>query len=229
MPTHIIVCLMVVLSLFGSSVQDLHKKTLFPGLSGLDFSFLKVSQQSNSTGGDKTLCQCNGAQPQSVQTITYYGSYNQSIVLCMCPNAVMNSSYMSNTMGKVPYAVRLNDKGMNSATTGTCGGAGSSGDVIVFCDPDMAVTVFIHESSHSFDKGKSASQQWASAVANDTCVPDPYANTNYAEDFAQVVVVWVYLVGHGRDKDFGGSQFACMKNQLQLMSTYLPAGSIKKQ
>jgi len=42
-----------------------------------------------------------------------------------------------------------------------------------------------------------------------------------------VVVLWIYLVGKGRDKDFGGAEFACMKNQLKLMAKYLPASSIK--
>ena len=76
MSIHIFIYIMVVLFLISSSVQDLHKKTLFPGLDGLDFGFLEVLQQSNSSGGDRCHCQCNGAQPQSVQTITYHGTYN---------------------------------------------------------------------------------------------------------------------------------------------------------
>jgi len=40
-----------------------------------------------------------------------------------------------------------------------------------------------------------------------------------------VVVLWIYLVGKGRDKDLGGAQFACMKNQLELMAIYLLASS----
>jgi hypothetical protein len=144
----------------------------------------------------------------------------------MCPNAVMNTRYMINTMSKVPYAIRRNNQAIISATEDKCGGAGSSGDVSFYCEKNMHVTVFIHESAHSFDKGKSASQEWHNAVTKDSCVPDAYGNTNYADNFAQVVVLWVYLVGKGRNKDFGGAQFACMKNQLKLMAEYLPASSI---
>jgi hypothetical protein len=139
----------------------------------------------------------------------------------------MNAHYMIDTMGKVPYAIRRNNKAMISATVDTCGGAGSSGDVSFYCGKDMHVSVFIHESAHSFDKGKSDSEEWRNAVAKDSCVPDAYANTNYVENFAQVVVLWVHLVGKEQDKDLGGTQFACMKNQLRLMAKYLPASSMK--
>jgi hypothetical protein len=220
---------MIVLSLVDLSAQALNKQPLFSGLSDLDFSFLEPPRRRpTSLEGDKTLCYCNeGAQPQSVYTVKYYGSHYQSVVLCICPDAVMSTNYMIDTMGKVPYAIRLNDKAMISATTGTCGGAASSGDVINFCGENMHVTVFIHESAHSFDKGKSGSQEWIDAVTKDSCVPDPYANTNYVEDFAQMVVTWVYIVGKGLDKNLGGNQFSCMKYQLELMAQYLPASTIK--
>ncbi len=91
----------------------------------------------------------------------------------------------------------------------------------------MHVSVFIHESAHSMDRGKSASNEWRQAVARDSCVPDSYANSNFADNFAQVVVLWVHLVGVGRDKDFGGNQFACMRNQLHEIAKHLPAATIK--
>ncbi len=227
MAKYTIACLMIVLSLVGSSMQSLNKQTLFSGLSSLDFSFLKTPQRrSVSDEADKGLCSCNGAQPQSVRAITYHNSPNQKLVLCICPNPVMSSQYMTETMGKVPYAIRRNNVAMVSATVNTCGGAGSSNDISFYCDKAMDVTVFIHESAHSFDKGKSSSQEWQNAIAKDSCVPDAYANTNYVEDFAQVVVVWVHLVGKKLDKNFGGTQYACMKNQLQQMAKYLPASSL---
>ena len=221
--------LVIVLSLIvGSSTQNLNKQTLFSGLSSLDFSFLKTQQRSSvADEADKSLCSCNGAEPQSVRAIKYHNSPKQKLVLCVCPNPVMTSRYMIDIMGKVPYAIRINDIAMVSATVNTCGGAGSSNDISFYCDKAMHVTVFIHESAHSFDKGKSSSVDWHNAVAKDTCVPDAYANSNYAEDFAQVVVVWVHLVGKKLDKNLGGAQYACMKNQLQLMSKYLPASSLK--
>jgi hypothetical protein len=75
---------------------------------------------------------------------------------------------MIDTMGKVPYAIRQNNKAMISATQGTCGGAGSNYDVSYYCDKNTDVTVFIHESAYSFDQGKSTSQEWHNAVDQDS-------------------------------------------------------------
>ncbi|CAF0952800.1 unnamed protein product [Adineta ricciae] len=91
----------------------------------------------------------------------------------------------------------------------------------------MYDSVFIHESAYSIEGGKSASGEWCDAVARDSCVPDAYVNSNYADNFAQVAVLWVHLVGTGRDKDFSGTQFACMRNQLLQMAKYIPAASIQ--
>ena len=92
---------------------------------------------------------------------------------------------------------------------------------------NMHVSVFIHESAHSMDRGKSASSEWYDAAARDSCAPDTYANSNYADNFVQVVILWVHLVGTGCDKDFGGTQFAWMRNQLHQMAKYLSAASIQ--
>ncbi|CAF1106878.1 unnamed protein product [Didymodactylos carnosus] len=118
---------------------------------------------------------------------------------------------------------------MISATAGKCGGAGSSGDVSYYCEPTMHISVFIHESAHSTDRGTSASNNWCDAVEQDSCVPDGYANSNYADNFAQVVVLWVHLIGRGHSKDFGGGQFACMRNQLRHIDTVLPAWRIQER
>ena len=224
----IILYLAISLCLIDSSIQDLNKRPVLSGLGDLDFSFLKTpTRRPSSLGGDENLCHCSGTKPKSVHTVKYHGPPDQKLVLCMCENAVMNAHYMIDTMGKVPHVIRQNNKAMLSAMEGKCGGAGSNGDVSYYCGKNMHVSVFIHESAHSFDKGKSASSEWHNAVAKDSCVPDPYGNTNYADNFAQVVVLWVHLVGKGRDKNFGGDQFACMKNQLKLMAKYLPAATIK--
>ncbi|CAF2605805.1 unnamed protein product [Rotaria sp. Silwood2] len=130
---------------------------------------------------------------------------------------------MATHMGMCPYKIRRYDQGMVAASRGIGSGAGSSGDVIVFFGANMRVTVFIHESAHSLDRGSSASNAWHQAVSKDSCVPDVYADTSYAECFAQVAVIWTYLVGTGRSKNFGGSQFVCMKHQLEFMAKILPA------
>lgn len=205
--------LIVSLFLCKSNAQNLGKETLFSGLDQLDFSSLQaVPRTVNSAEDSENLCNCNGAQPETVQNVEYP---DQIMLLCICPNAVMTADYMIDMMSKVPSIIRRNVLAMVSATQGTCGGAASSGDVINFCDQNMAVSVFIHEAAHSFDKGKSGSDEWHNAVAQDSCVPDAYANSNYAEDFAQVAVVWSSLIGKTP-----GAEYACMDDQLQLMNNY---------
>ncbi|CAF3873389.1 unnamed protein product [Rotaria sordida] len=208
MLTNIIFYSSIALSLISLSTQNLNKRTVLSGLGDLDFSFLRTPTRPAVHGGNRNLCHCNGASPQDVLTVTYQGSETQNHVLCMCPNAVTGASHMIDTMGKVPAPIRRYNKAMISSTAGKCGGAGSSGDVSFYCAGNMHVSVFIHESAHSMDRGKSASREWHDAVARDSCVPDPYANSNYADNFAQVVVLWVHLVGKGRDGDLGGNQFA---------------------
>jgi hypothetical protein len=227
MHINIIFSLSIVIALVGLSKQNLNKRPLLSGLGDLDFNFLNAPNRPAGNGGDRNICHCNGAAVQDVLTVTYQGSQSHSLVLCMCPNAVSGASHMIDTMGKVPFPIRRYNRGMISATAGSCGGAGSSGDVSYYCGGNMHVSVFIHESAHSMDRGKSASSEWRDAVARDSCVPDSYANSNFADNFAQVVVLWVHLVGKGRDQDYGGNQFACMRNQLHQMAKYLPASTIK--
>ncbi|UJR24741.1 hypothetical protein I4U23_006115 [Adineta vaga] len=227
MHKNIIFGIAIIFSLINLSIQSLGKPALLPGLGDLDFNFLRTPTSPAGPGGDRNLCNCNGGSPQDVLTVSYHGTISHSVVLCMCQNAVTGASHMIETMGKVPAPIRRYNKAMVSSPAGACGGAGSSGDVSYYCSSNMHVSVFIHESAHSMDRGKSASGEWRDAVSRDSCVPDAYANSNYADNFAQVVVLWVHLVGTRRDKDFGGTQFACMRNQLHQMAKYLPADSIK--
>ncbi|CAF1609540.1 unnamed protein product [Adineta ricciae] len=227
MHTNSLFSVFIIFTLVNLSIQNLGKPALLSGLGNLDFSFLRAPTRPASHGGDRNLCNCHGGSPQDVLTVAYHGSINHNIVLCMCQNAVTGASNMIDTMGKVPAPIRRYNKAMVSSSAGACGGAGSSGDVSYYCSSNMHVSVFIHESAHSMDRGKSASGEWRDAVARDSCVPDAYANSNYADNFAQVTVLWVHLVGTGRDKDFGGTQFACMRNQLHQMAKYLPAASIQ--
>lgn len=52
-------------------------------------------------------------------------------------------------------------------------------------------------SGHSLDQGTSASSTWQNAVSSSSCVPDPYADTSYAEDFAQNNVLYTYKLHIG--------------------------------
>jgi hypothetical protein len=215
----------VVLSLFVRlSQQNLNKRPLLEGLGDkLNFGHLRTPPYTSTPGGNAGLCHCNGAAPQSVHTITYHEIGNHQLVLCMCPKAVLSAQYMIEMMGRVPYAIRRYNKAMISATAGTCGGAGSGGDVSFYCHPNMHISVFIHESAHSADRGRSGTNEWRNAVQHDSCVPDPYANSNFADNFAQVAVLWTHLVGERLHPTLGGDKFSCMRNQLQHISKALPA------
>ncbi|PWW71652.1 hypothetical protein C7212DRAFT_367168 [Tuber magnatum] len=60
------------------------------------------------------------------------------------------------------------------------------------------------------------------AVKSDTCVPDNYANTNQAEDFAQLMVVHAHkLVAGSLPKSTD-----CMKNQMNVMARDWPASTL---
>ena len=83
---------------------------------------------------------------------------------------------------------------MISATSRTCGDAGSNEDVSYYCEPNMHVSMFIHESAHSVDRGTSGTSEWRNVVRQDSSVPDPYANSKFADNFAQVTVLWAHLV-----------------------------------
>jgi len=78
---------------------------------------------------------------------------------------------------------------------------------------DCSRTVFLHEAAHSLDKGTSASKVWHSAVANSTCVPDDYANSSYAEDFAQMEVMYNYRL---HKKSFP-KKAGCLSRQMDVM------------
>jgi len=108
--------------------------------------------------------------------------------------------------------------------------AGSSGDFIsthvsvssfylsshhlVAFDGDCLRTVFLHEAAHSLDQGLSGSTVWHNAVANSTCVPDDYANSSYAEDFAQMEDMYNYR----RHRDTFPMPAACLIPQMYVMS-----------
>lgn len=225
--SHFLLVLIIAL-LVRPSRQNLNKQPLLPGLGDeLNFGFLKTPTYNWTAGGDASLCHCNGAAPEHVYTVTYHGIGNQKLVLCMCPNPVMSARYMMEMMGRVPYAIRRHNRAMISATVGTCGGAGSSGDVSFYCARDMHISVFIHESAHSADRGMSDTSTWRYGVQNDSCVPDSYANSNHADNFAQVVVLWTHIVGQGQHNNLGGAQFACIRNQLQQISRVLEAWRIQ--
>jgi len=132
-------------------------------------------------------CNINTIQARSVT----YGDCSTPWVLCRCDNANMNIDDVMYRFGEIPVGLR-SYVGSALAVYGASCSSGSGGDFIVFSG-NCPESVFLHEASHSLDKGSSSTSGWSNAVAQSSCVPDPYSNTNLVEDFAQVNVLVTYL------------------------------------
>ncbi|PRP76151.1 hypothetical protein PROFUN_15381, partial [Planoprotostelium fungivorum] len=169
---------------------------------------------------------CNLEACDDGQASGYSVSFPDDKGFCVCSsNPVYDLGGLAFPFSRVPIPIRQRVKGLTAASSGKGGGAGSGGDRIVFWEPNLPTNVWIHESAHSFDQGKSASSEWAAAVSQDSCVPDRYAQTSYAEDYAQVVVIWNYLVLS--DKVYDGS-YDCLRNQLNFVRANLTEADIKR-
>ena len=97
---------------------------------------------------------------------------------------------MATRFGQVPPGVRSYVGGALAVSADTCS-AGSLAGFTVF-NGDCSQSVFDHESGHSLDQNTSPSSEWSAALNASTCVPDAYADTDVAEDFAQVNVCYIY-------------------------------------
>lgn len=137
--------------------------------------------------------------------------------VCRCNDAQMDMDTIVDRFGSVPPGIRSYVGSLLAVNAPSCS-AGSGGDFIVF-NGDCGVSVFVHEASHSLDQGTSPSQPWSDALAASSCVPDDYANTSPAEDFAQVDVVYVYQQRHGAipaDPSCLQAQLDYMKNDARI-------------
>ncbi|KAI0317017.1 hypothetical protein OF83DRAFT_1059383 [Amylostereum chailletii] len=177
---------------------DLGKTSLFPNglhdpLSGLDNLRVPASSVVSVTPPD--LCvqhaQDNSCDTSSLQAFTVtYDDCTEPWTICRCSDAQMDQTTLINRFGQIPPGVRSYVGSALAVQAGSCS-AGSGGDFIVFSG-DCSESVFDHESGHSLDQNTSPSQTWADALAGSTCVPDDYADTSTAEDFAQVNVLYTY-------------------------------------
>jgi len=75
--------------------------------------------------------------------------------------------------------------------------------------------VFFHESGHSLDQGTSPGDAWTAALAASSCVPDDYANSSPAEDFAQMEVTYAFWLHTGSLP----SDPSCLQPQLDYMNS----------
>lgn len=138
----------------------------------------------------------------SVQDITpfniHYDDCEDPWVFCRHKDSPLSEDYIVDAFGKMPVRFRSFVRHM-LFVPGT-ESAGSSGDNVRM-NGDLPITVFIHETAHSFDGhhglpdiegGFSASQAWLDAYNADSAVTDDYGQTSQAENFAQQTVVALF-------------------------------------
>ncbi|KZV87633.1 hypothetical protein EXIGLDRAFT_839806 [Exidia glandulosa HHB12029] len=136
-------------------------------------------------------CDASAVEAVSVK----YDDCDVPWTLCRCNDANMSMDTIVDRFGQLPPGIR-SYVGSLIAVHADGPSAGSSGDFITF-NGDCNTSVFLHEASHSLDQGTSPSQGWTDALGASSCVPDDYANSSPAEDFAQVDVLYVYTKRHG--------------------------------
>ncbi|PRP77800.1 alpha-L-fucosidase [Planoprotostelium fungivorum] len=148
---------------------------------------------------------------------TWYINFDDEtwIELCICKGYVMDQNAMAKALSYVPPSVRSSVNRVTQRPTGN--GAVTFGNSAIYKGQYLP-EVFVHESSHSFDWSNKVSSQavWLNAIGNDSCVPDPYARTNEAEDFAQTSVF------NAADKVLQNGTFQCWSRSRQVASTFMP-------
>ena len=202
---------------------DLGKDTRFDGVEGLNIQdyYGSVGAQmyeiDDHNGCDES--QCNGGQAANVYQVDYDDGH--SVHVCTCPDAVTDANDIAYNFGYVPDFIRQYTNFITSASPDTCtniGAAYSTGDSTTFCQGGLVPSAYVHEAAHNYDFGSgglSDRQEWTDAINNDSCVPDGYANTNNAEDFAEVAVVWMYISAVSDD-------IGCMQNQMNTFQSFIP-------
>jgi len=214
---------------FSLKITD--KRALFPnGLSAAFNLADYINPQSMNVYSttDTYLCDVNSCDNGVVTP--YFVNYPDNPVkfkICICKNPVMDLGYMGFTFSRVPLPVRETVKAITASSINMGGGAVAFGGTATFFGANMTTEVFVHEAAHCFDGGqKSNSRAWLDAMGIDTCVPDPYALASPAEDYAQTVVVWVYMVV---SNNINNNFYSCISNTIYyVQANGLPASSISR-
>ncbi|KZV60180.1 hypothetical protein PENSPDRAFT_718672 [Peniophora sp. CONT] len=183
------------LAAISPALADLGKDTLFSNglpLNALDNLPFKTFTYSQVDVPDICTSHANDAEcDTNVEAYQVnYGDCSEPWTLCRCSDAQMDITTLAKRFAQVPPGVRSYVGSALAVAADSCS-AGSSGDFIVF-NGDCVQAVFDHESGHSLDQSTSPSSEWSAALNDSSCVPDDYANTSPAEDFAQVNVCYIY-------------------------------------
>ncbi|RDB21939.1 Conidiation-specific protein 13 [Hypsizygus marmoreus] len=201
-----------------SAFADLGKPALRPDLSYLDGPFWRYLTPTHATWDQWG----NGWIPQScadevnrnhkcaitnVQVFNvHYDDCSKAWVMCRCNNAEMSILNMVDAFGRLPVRYRQWIRHAVAFSDGTTSAYAVNAE-IVFHKNAYVPTLWIHESTHILDAYAipvngvpySHTQTWLDTINQDPKVPDNYANSNSAEDFAQVANVALFdkLVPNG--------------------------------
>ncbi|KAH8886627.1 hypothetical protein GQ53DRAFT_844854 [Thozetella sp. PMI_491] len=139
--------------------------------------------------------------------------------VCRCSDAQLSTTSMLDKFGQIPPGVRSYVVHMITVSATQCSG-GSNNDRFQISG-NCTDREYMHESMHSVDQGFHDSITFSTAYNADTCVPDNYALSNWAEDFAQVGVWMSYNInGHQDMAAYLGVNASCMDNQYAAIKTY---------
>ncbi|ROT34639.1 hypothetical protein SODALDRAFT_321324 [Sodiomyces alkalinus F11] len=123
---------------------------------------------------------------------------------CRCSDSPLSIEAFAGRVGRLPVAARQYARFFSSY--GGNSSAFSFRNDITFFGPIEGQSVYIHELSHNLDRlysppdsltSFSGTDEYANAVAADSCSPDDYAKTSYAEHYAQTSVMIAYDVTVG--------------------------------
>ncbi|KAL8864855.1 MAG: hypothetical protein Q9174_007190 [Haloplaca sp. 1 TL-2023] len=197
-------------ALFAASVasQRLTKPPLQQNLDNLKQGFLDnlPAQGASRSGfqagfipaGCKNIIQREGYNPADFQVVNVkYNDCNAPWIICYHKNSPVTLDNFIRVFGRVPVHTRQFVR--HAVTVPNGGGAYNLGGDLLFYGGSMGnLNVHIHEAAHSLDARAfkdsrlSASQKWLSEYAQDSAVPDPYAQTNQIENVAQNTVITTY-------------------------------------
>ena len=148
-----------------------------------------------------------------VYSIAYNDCPTRPWILCRCSDSQVSRQQYATDFGRIPPGIR--SRVVHTLSIAESGpSAGSSNDRVLFRG-SVGPAVYVHEAMHSADQGFSASSTFANAYNQDSCVPDDYAKSSNAEDYAQLGV-WIHYDTNPQTKvhTYVGD-FSCMGHQLE--------------
>ncbi|KAL8870958.1 MAG: hypothetical protein Q9174_003117 [Haloplaca sp. 1 TL-2023] len=143
----------------------------------------------------------------------HYDDCKEPWIMChhkSSPSPILN---LVDTFGRLPVKTRQYVRHIITLPAENGWAYNANGNIAFFGTTLTNLNVHLHESAHSLDlqnaykdKPLHSSQKWLSEYAQDSKVPDPYAQTNQIENVAQNTVITAYERNvpngfHGINKD----------------------------